>query len=122
MSSTEADRVRSLAGTLFDEVVVPLAKSRSESGTQPYFPLKGDSATESYFVAPVARVMGPADFEFPGGGSAEGLIDALVEYWSAQGETGLVTLAPRLREIAEALREEASESDGKVSILCYTMF
>jgi hypothetical protein len=31
-------------------------------------------------------------------------------------------MAPRLKEIAEALKEEVVESDGNVSIFCYTMF
>jgi hypothetical protein len=66
--------------------------------------------------------MQPADFEFPGGGSAAGLIDALTAYWAAQGETQLAAMAPRLHEIAEALRDEAAEGDGTVSVLCYTMF
>jgi hypothetical protein len=31
-------------------------------------------------------------------------------------------MAPALKEIAGALRQEALEGDGSVSILCYTMF
>lgn len=122
MSSTDEDRVRTLAGALYDEVVVPLAEARRAAGKQPYFPLGGEPGAESYHVRPLARAMEPADFEFPGGGTAEGLIDALAAYWAAAGEPGLAAMAPRLKEIAELLREEAAESDGDVSILCYTMF
>lgn len=122
MSSTDEDRVRALAGALFDELVVPLAEGRKQAGTQSYFPLKGEPGAKSYYLPPVANVMEPADFEFPGGGTAEGLIDALAGKWTREGEMGLVALAPRLKEISAVLREEAAEGDGKVSILCYTMF
>ena len=124
MSSTEAgvDSVRAVAGALFDELVVPLAEARKAAGRQSYFPLKGESGAKSYYVAPLASVMKPADFEFPGGGTADGLIDALTAYWADQGQTELAALAPRLKEVSALLREEAAESDGKVSILCYTMF
>ena len=124
MSSTEAgvDSVRAVAGALFDELVVPLAEARKAAGRQSYFPLKGESGAKSYYVAPLASVMKPADFEFPGGGTADGLIDALTAYWADQGQTELAALAPRLKEVSALWREEAAESDGKVSILCYTMF
>jgi hypothetical protein len=40
----------------------------------------------------------------------------------AEGESDLAAMAPRLKEIAEALSQEARQGDGTVSILCYTMF
>jgi hypothetical protein len=120
MSSTEREeRARQLAGALFDEVVAPLAAARQAAGCQPYFPIAGEAGVESYYVTPMAQA---ADFEFPGGGTAEGLIDALAALWTSQGETALASMAPRLKEIAEALKEEVVESDGNVSIFCYTMF
>jgi hypothetical protein len=123
MSSTDDDRARRLAGALFDEVVAPLAAARRAAGRQAYFPLAGDAGAKSYYVTPVVRVMQqPVDFEFPGGGTAEGLVDALAEWWAAQGESGLAAMAPRLKEIAEALQEQVVKSDGSVSIFCYTMF
>jgi len=66
--------------------------------------------------------MCPSDFEFPGGGSAEGLIDAIAAAWLAEGATELAQMAARLKEIAAAVREEANVDDGSVSIFCYTMF
>jgi hypothetical protein len=122
MSSIELDRARTLAGTVFDEVVAPIGEARKAAGATPYFAPAPVADAKSYYQAPFARVMQPADFEFPGGGSAAGLIDALAAYWSAQGETELAAMAPRLHEIAEALKEEAVEGDGTVSVLCYTMF
>ena len=53
---------------------------------------------------------------------ADRLIDALAAHWTAEGETGLAAMAARLHEIAAALKEEAAEGDGTVSVLCYTMF
>lgn len=122
MSSTEVDRARALAGALFDETVTPLAASRADAGAPQYFATAAEASEASYYQEPLLRVMQPADFEFPGGGSATGLIDALTAYWSSQGETELAALAPRLHKIAEALKEEAAEGDGTVSVLCYTMF
>ena len=122
MSSTDLDRARSLAGALFDEVVIPLAEARKVAGQQAFFPLAGEAGATTYYEEPVLRTMQPADFEFPGGGTAEGLIDALATSWTAEGETGLAAMAPRLKEIAAALKEEAAEGDGSVSILCYTMY
>ena len=122
MSSTDTDRARQLAGALFDEAVKPLADARKAAGEQPYFPTIPEAGAKSYFTQPALRVMQSGDFEFPGGGTAEGLIDALAAYWTAQGESGLAAMTPKLKEIAEALREEAAEGDGSVSILCYTMF
>ena len=122
MSSTDEDRARRLAGALFDKVVTPLAEARKVAGKQAYFPLAGEAGTKTYYEEPVLRAMQPADFEFPGGSTAEGLVDALAASWAAEGETGLAAMAPSLKEIAAALREEAAEGDGNVSILCYTMF
>ena len=76
----------------------------------------------SYYQAPSLGIMQPADFEFPGGGDACGLIDELGEFWRARGDEPYVVLLPRLKEIAELLRKEAAESSGEVDILCYTMF
>ncbi|MGD9722686.1 MAG: hypothetical protein AB7O59_15240 [Pirellulales bacterium] len=122
MSSTDENRARELAAALFDEIVAPLAETRRRAGAQAYFPLGPETGATSYFDVPADREMQPAEFEFPGGGTSTGLIDALVAYWTAQGEAELAALAPRLKEIAQALADEAAEHDGKVSILCYTMF
>jgi hypothetical protein len=122
MSSTDVDRARALAGTLFDEVVAPLAEARKSAGQKAYFPFAPEAGAKSYFVEPILRKMSHADFEFPGGGTAEGLVDALAALWTAEGEMALAAMAPMLKEIAAALKDEAAEGDGSVSILCYTMF
>jgi hypothetical protein len=122
MNPTETDRSVQLAGALFDEVMVPLAKSRRASGAPPFFPLREEPGRTSYFGPPSLKVMSPADFELKVGGKSEALIDALAAHWKKQGETGLVAMAPRLKELASALGDEAAENDGKVDILCYTLF
>ena len=98
------------------------ATARQAAGRPPFFQRSGDAGATSYFERPSVTVMRPADVEFPGGGTAEGLIDALAALWTAEGETGLAAMAPRLKEIASALKEEAEQGDGSVDILCYTMF
>jgi hypothetical protein len=122
LSSTKENRSKELAGALFDELVLPLAAARKDAGTQSYFPLAGEKGVSSYYDEPLLRVMQPADLEFPGGGTAEGLVEALGAYWRAQGEIGLAAMAERLKELVEPVREEVVEGDGSISIFCYTMF
>jgi hypothetical protein len=118
----EEDLARTLAGELFDNIVAPLAASRRDSAKPTYFPLAGETGAATYYEKPLLHVMQPADFEFPGGGSAQGLVEALAALWKSQGETGLAAMTPKLAKIAEVLQAEADAGDGSVSILCYTMF
>ena len=124
MSSTDKlpVSVLELAGALYDEVVMPLAEARKAAGRQEYFSLAPEPGAESYYQKPLLRAMKAADFEFPGGGTATGLIDALAAAWTADGETGLAAMAPKLKQIADTVKAEAADGDGKVNIFCYTMF
>ncbi len=122
MSSTNKNRTDDLARSLFDEVVVPFAEARRSNGCQAYFKSSGEADASSYFDPPLLAKMQPTDFEFPGGGTPEGLIDALVQYWIKQGDDGLAAMGPRLKEIAEAVQDEVEANDGSVDSLCYTMF
>ena len=122
MSQTEPNDSARLSGMLFDDVLIPLARARRAAGAPPYFPLGPDAQVDSYFDASSVRTMGAADFEFPGGGNAEGLIDALAMYWTTRGDAVLAATAPRLNAIAGALRDEAVQDDGTVDIFCYTLF
>jgi hypothetical protein len=118
----QAQRSTELSRALFDEVLVPLAKARREAGAAPYFPAWREEKVATYFERSGVSRMSPADFEFPGGGTAEGLIDSLTAFWRAEGEAALAGAGPRLRAIADALREEAAAQDGDVDIFCYTLF
>lgn len=122
MSSTEHSRVRLLAGALFDEAIAPLTQARRAGAAAEYFPRTFDHGLPSYFQRPILPAMQAADFEFPGGGTASGLVDALAAHWHAAGEVELAALATRLHELAAAVRQEACAPDGSVSIFCYTMF
>ena len=122
MSQTKPNDSARLSGILFDDVLTPLAHARRAAGAPPYFPLGQDAQVDSYFDTSSVRTMRTADFEFPGGGNAAGLIDALVVYWTAQGDAALAAAAPRLNAIAAALRDEAVQDDGTVDIFCYTLF
>lgn len=119
MSQTESAK---LSGALFDEVLVPLAEARHAAGAAPYFPPWKDAAVSSYFVRSDVTRLTSADFEFPGGGHAEGLVDALEAWWRAHGDHELAASAPRLKAIAQALRRESVQDDGSVDIFCYTLF
>jgi hypothetical protein len=122
MKPTEKPQSANLASALFADALAPLSASRNAAGQQSYFPLQPDAAQESYFETPVAKRLQAGDFEFPGRGTAEGLIDALSATWTAEGEQVLAATAPRLKEIAAALKAEAETSNGEISALCYTMF
>ena len=124
MSQTEtrADRSTKLAGALFDQVLAPLAHARRESNAAPYFPAWRDATASSYFTCSSVTKMSPTDWELPGAGTADGLIAALTACWTAEGETALAGIGPRLKAIADALREEAASDDGSVDIFCYTLF
>ena len=122
MSLTKTAEANELAGALFDEVVIPLAAARESRGQRPYFERSGKPDAETYFEPATTPVMQPLDFEFPGGGTPEGLVDALVAYWTQQGDDALAPLAEGLKELARAYREEDLKSDGTVDVLCYTMF
>ncbi len=121
MNSTDKDP-RKLAGALFDEVIAPLAAARKAASNPPYFAAAADMTLASYYQEPIVSELQAADYQFPGGGSADGFIDALAAHWLAQGETELAAMAPRLKEIAAELKREASQGDGTISALCYTMF
>lgn len=116
------DRSAHLAGAIFDEILVPLARERRAAGAQAYFPYWRDEKAQSYFSRPELTTMRLADFELHGAGSPAELVESLAAYWTAKGDTALAAMAPRLKELAEALGEQAAENDGKVDILCYTLF
>ena len=122
MSQTDVERSTRLSGTLFDEVLLPLAGARKAVSAAPYFPKWRDAQASTYFEPSDITSMAAADFEFPGGGTPEGLIEALATYWLAQGDTALAASAPQLRAIAAALRDESVDDDGSVDIFCYTLF
>jgi hypothetical protein len=122
MSLIETNAVDRLARSTFDEVVVPLAQALRAGNSGGYFARARDAGATTYFEQPLSPIMQSSDFDFPGGGDADGLIDAAAKYWMAQGEDRLVKIAPRLKEIARALQHEAGDSSGDVDILCYTMF
>jgi hypothetical protein len=111
-----------LSGDLFDQVLCPLAAARKSAGAPPYFPLWRDVDVSSYFGAPDVGKMTSTSFEYPGGGAAEGLVDALTEWWSGEDEATLSAAGPQLQAIVGALRDEAKLQDATVDIFCYTLF
>ena len=98
-----------LSRDFFDEVVTPLSALRRTQEAQPYFPSWRDVDRSSYFVPANVSTMRPDDFEFPGGGTAAGLIDALAAHWSADEEPELSDATGRLTAIVEALLEVAPD-------------
>jgi hypothetical protein len=111
-----------LSGALFDDVIVPLANEHRGHSAPPQSPRWRDPDASTFFLLSSVSRMTAADFEFPGGGTAEGLVDALAAYWLGEGETRLADCVPHLREIVEALRDEVGNDDGSVDIFCYTLF
>lgn len=111
-----------MAEALFEEAVVPLAEARRARGAPDYFPKSADPEARTYFESPACARMTAADFEFPGGGTPDGLVDALAAHWHDRGDEDLADLVPRLKAIAAALAIAPVASEGDVDILCYTMF
>lgn len=121
MDPTDPD-LAEMAGRLFDEVLAPLSQTRRAGGARPYFPVGPDPAVVTYFVSASPRSMTAADFEFPGGGNAHGLVGALIEYWRKNGELPLAAAESRLIAIADALAKAGLKTDASVDIFCYTLF
>lgn len=119
MNQTESMK---LSGALFDEVLAPLAEARRAANAPPYFLPWKDETVTSYFAPSQDTRLTSTDFEFPGGGYAEGLVDALEAWWRARGDSELAAAAPRLKAIAKALHSETAHDDGSVDIFCYTLF
>lgn len=111
-----------LSGDLFDRVLCPLAGERRADGAPPYFPLWRDDSVSSYFGAPDVGRMTADSFEYPGAGTPERLVDALIDWWAGEGEVALSATGPALRAIVGALRDEAASQDSTVDIFCYTLF
>lgn len=121
MKQTSSD-AQVLSGKLFSEVLLPLAATRRMMGVQPYFAASRDPSKPSYFEQLSRQPMSDADFEFPGGGSADGLAGALVAHWAAEGEIELAAARPRLEAIATAIGRTAMQDSSDVDIFCYTLF
>ena len=122
MTSIEMSLSARIAGELFDHVLVPMAAARQACGAPAYFAADRKGSSASYFVQPSLPTMGAADFELPGHGTAERVIEALVAFWERAGDSDLCCLGPVMREVAAALQSEAVENDGTVSVFCYAMF
>jgi hypothetical protein len=122
MKQTELEHSARVSGALFDDVLLPIAETMRATGAAPYFAAWRDATVSTYFSPSPIRRMTVADFEFPGGGTPDGLIDALAAYWSDSGDAALAAARPRLKEIAAALLVEAASDDGSVDIFCYTLF
>jgi hypothetical protein len=122
MNRTELETSARASGMLFDEVLVPLAEARRATGPSPDFPAWRDASVSTYFTPSSVRRMTADEFDFPGGGTPVGLVDALTAHWAAQGNPSLAAASPRLKEIAAALLDEATSDDGSVDIFCYTLF
>lgn len=121
-TETQGDKSTVLAADLWDDVLAPASAARRAAHMPPYFPAWHDATVSTYYERPSVSQMSPADFEFPGGGTADGLIDALATHWRAEGELALASAAAQLKAIAVALRAEGASSDGSVDIFCYTLF
>ena len=111
-----------LAGNLFDRAIAPMAAQFQKEGRAPFFRLGPDAGAISYFSTPSTPVLEAGDYRVEQGGSADGVIAALVRHWRATGDDELAALGPQLIEIAAALRSENEAATGEISPLCYTLF
>ena len=122
MNSIETSSSERLAIELFDRILIPLASARRARATAAYFPAGRGESQASYFSPPAISIMEAVDFELPGHGTAERLIEALATFWDRSGEPEFCSMIPIMRKIAAALQDEAVDNDGTVSVFCYAMF
>ncbi len=111
-----------IASAIFDDFISPLAIELREKREASFFPMGPESALQTYFTVPASRDLAVADMTIEGGGSPDGIIDALVQYWRATGNDELAALGPYLKEIANALEAEDDAASREVNPLCYTLF
>lgn len=121
MNPTDVTTWESLASALFDEVVIPLAEARRDSGAPEYFPRGRRASDTTYFVEPGVRTVEQSLLEIRDTDPVA-LVDALSAMWRAQGDVDLEPLLPHLRRLATALADESTHDDGTVDPLCYTLF
>lgn len=122
MNSTKEAKADPLSRSVFSGFIIPLAKSLGPEGRAACLEIGRNSAGNSYFVTSSQTVMQVSEFEFPGGGTADGLIDAYSRFCQTSNHEELLEMLPQLREIAGALQSEMAEASGDVDIMCYTMF
>lgn len=123
MNQTDAiRRSEEISGALFDGAIAPMGARFREDGRAPFFRLGPDAAVITYFSTPSTRVLSVDDFKINQGGSAEGVITALIQYWRTTGDDEFAALGPQLIQIAAALQSENEDATGEISPLCYTLF
>lgn len=123
MSSTDEDRLRAEIGSLFDDLIRPIAERMRAGGVQP-FPVRPDASLDSYY-APRAQVsMARDDFTAPSCLDPDDFADRLAAHWEALGRHELRDGVPRIAAVARAAHAvlEVDKRDGEVSPFIYVMF
>ena len=123
MSSTETNRVASLAEELYGRFIVRLAEEQRAAGRLACFPLHAEPGAATYLEPVTLRVMKPADFRVPGRRNGGGPCRRAIGVLDGAGQgLDLAAMIPLLHDLSSALTRNYEEGDGSVDILCYTMF
>jgi hypothetical protein len=120
MNSTETDL---LLGSLFDEVLMPIAAKMREAGIEA-FPRTPDVSWLSYYVRRKHSAMTADDFQRPACNSSAELEARLAAHWQALGRHELAAQAAQFAQAADCARREREAGAVKpvLSPYVYAMF
>ena len=123
MSSTKEDALSEMIGSLFDEVLMPMAQRMRERGAQP-FPLKPDVSWLSYYVRRARCSMTRDDFTAPSCADFDDFDRRLTAHWQSLGRLELAEHVPRIAGVARAAHAAFAldKQDGEVDPYIYVMF
>lgn len=120
MSSTDEERIRTVMGAVFDDVLAPLAQAMRARGEEP-FPMKPDESRESYYVQRTKCPMTHEDFIAPSCVDFEDLEGRLAAHWRLLGRDELLGAVPRFVDAARSAYS-LGEQGAEVSPLVYVMY
>jgi hypothetical protein len=108
----------------FANLLLPL-KRHNAAGRAVYFAREPNAAQETYWQEIATRTGGIGSV--PANCDAAALLDQLSEYWRANGDPALPRLLPYLKQLREALADEAAAApadskDSELSDSVYPLF
>ncbi|MES2900349.1 MAG: hypothetical protein V4723_11515 [Pseudomonadota bacterium] len=123
MNSIDDADVEAMLGTLFDQLLMPIAESMRAEGREA-FPRKPDVSWLSYYVRRRRSVMTAADFASVACADGAEFVQRLQAHWQHLGRDELVAVAPQFGAAAEALRlaRQPGAPSAEPSPFVYAMF
>lgn len=123
MNSTENDELDAMLGTLFDEVLMPIANGMQARGEQP-FPLKPDVSWLSYYVRRRRSTTTPADFTSASCRDIDEFEQRLAAHWQGLGRHELAAQVAQFGKVARAAMAARNDKPARAELspYVYVMF